>query len=305
MADEQLEVSEADLHSLSDEDLGKLINKPDSPVEAGTDEKPESNEVIKESKPESEPSKKDNNQPIEAGESKEKVVESKTPKFSTPEEEVKYLRGQLETKEKQVRDKETFIQQRNALIGELRKKEDLYRSSIKDPSLIQNNFFDDPVKGVNDLLDYREGQKQVLSLQAQQTILKNEMVVDQIVPEFKEYLSDIVDILKRDGLPESAINEFKANPYLDDPGILVSLGKRAQAERMIREKENQFIDLQNQINELKKKPAQVVEKINQAAANKSISSIPASKSTDDYSETDFTKMTNEELSAFLKARKNL
>lgn len=167
---------------------------------------------------------------------------------------------EVQTKlEKQLKDKEEFIQRRNAEVGELRKQIEALQQRI--PQVQEDGYYENPVDAVNQVLQAREQQAQIQYLEHQAAIKQNELTIKEFVPEFDSLVDDMVEVIRDLKYPQEVINNFKANPYAEQPAILVNLAERAKLA-----KENKT--LKAEIEKLKKAPGDVLKKV-EAAANSS------------------------------------
>lgn len=193
----------------------------------------------------------------EEGTPAEEVNEDPEP---PPEPEPEPVVPEVEKLAKQVADKEAFIQQRNAEIGEYRKQIDTLQQQLArvNQEEIDDLYAMNPSEAVNQVLAIRENKAQIERLQMLADIKQNEVTVKTFVPDFEELMDDMVETLKELKYDPDIIQNFRSNPYADQPAIVVNLAARAKLA-----KENRA--LKAEIEQLKKAPGEVLKKVEQAA----------------------------------------
>jgi hypothetical protein len=88
--------------------------------------------------------------------------------------------------------------------------------------------------------------------------------IAQFVPDFDSKIDTIVKLMEEDKANPENINVFKANPYVVDPVTLYNMAKRADLHTQVSTLTQENESLKNQIAELKKKPGELIDKINDA-----------------------------------------
>ncbi len=159
----------------------------------------------------------------------EKSGEGETDKTSAEEpDEISKLKKQIE-------DKEKFILQRNAEIGDLRKKEKELseRLSKIDKKPIEmtdedwTKYNENPKAFVKSTVE--EDQKQKSEAEAkfkeEEKIFLN-LFSEKVKSPLSQALPEMIKILKEDGLPDEVIEGFKADPYQNGGAFLIQLGLR-------------------------------------------------------------------------------
>lgn len=167
---------------------------------------------------------------------------------------------EVEKLAKQVADKEAFIQQRNAEIGELRRQAASLQEQLAkvNPEELDDLYTMNPSEAVNQVLAIRENQARLEQLEWQAQVKENETVIKDFVPDFEDLMDDMAETLKEMKYAPEVIQNFKNNPYAGQPAILVNLAARAKLA-----KENK--SLKAEIELLKKAPGEVLKKVEQAA----------------------------------------
>lgn len=176
---------------------------------------------------------------------------------SQKEEKEKQVEGKEETEleilKRTNKEKESFIQKQAAEIGESRKREkerlESQSSKVDDLKDLHDQEVIEEITGAvkadidrdNSLARLDEND---LGLQIEQT--KN--IAMKAVPEIESLLNDIATLAAADGFSEDKIKEFKVEPYLSDPNILISYARIAQTNKKNTElmKENELLKHKDQ-----------------------------------------------------------
>lgn len=230
------ETKEVELQSLDSAELKELINREDEPVKEDT------------------PVKEEEAKPAETT----KVEEPVKP------DDITVLKTQVEKLEKRLKDKDDFINRRNAEIGELRKKATLNREVLSE------KIFTDPVGAFQDMQVANDAQKEISRIETSQFIDINKKAVLDAMPNFETLKDTIFEIAKEDGLPEQNLAAFKENLYAEPAEVLYILGKRAEQRIAINARDKELSDLRNKIKELEGKPDALLQKIEKASNSNSL-----------------------------------
>jgi hypothetical protein len=202
--------------------------------------------------------------PPTATEPKKEVEPAKTENTPEEEEEITVKKSAWESAQKQIGDQRQFIQRRNTELGDLRRQfrehQAKLTTEIEEAEIIGNTrevaqkTFD-----LNKLIGQEE------ALIAHEKVENTKNLIANYAPDFEQYKDDIVEIVKEDakklGLNEfqtqDIINNFRHNPYHNDPAILVNLTMRANQMRKLK-------DMEAELSKLRAKPEQVVKNIEKA-----------------------------------------
>lgn len=93
---------------------------------------------------------------------------------------------------------------------------------------------------------------------------QNKATVENMVPDFNESISDIVEILEADKISSENIAIFKNDPFKTPGELLFMLHKRAAVVKENKALSSKVFDLEAKISELEKKPGDILSKIEAA-----------------------------------------
>lgn len=159
--------------------------------------------------------------------------------------------------EKQVKDKEEFIQRQASEIGALRKQIlDMQAAMPETPE--ESLYYSDPAEAVNQVLKQREQAAYIENLNHAVAVKENELTVKTIVPDIDDLIDSIADTALKDGATQETVRAFKNRPYNAPPDLVIQLAKRVKAEKEVE-------TLKARIAELEKKPDDVLKKVEAAA----------------------------------------
>jgi len=209
--------------------------------------------------------------------------------------------------EKVINDQKTFIGKQSTEIGELRKMVTQLQSQMlqlqqpkqdatpAEPKPDENEeFFKAPIDKVKAILEEREKAKEQEKQAGVQTRQENRTRVIEALPDFDELVKDAFAVLLQDGFTEEAVIEFAKDPWKERPEALIALGKRARAERKLRELEEGK----------QAQPAQTARPKVTAPKNPITAAVGNSRNSTTYlnglSDVDIAKMSDDELNAILK-----
>ncbi len=208
------------------------------------------------------------------------------------------LEERLAKLEKQLKDKEAFINQRNQEIGQLRKqvlaKESERLAQDVEPS--EEEILKDPKAAVQKAIE-RAKEKEELARQQQdaarqEAIEQSTQILHKLVPSFEQDKAAILEVMKADGAEAQIIEQFDRNPVSLHPAVVYQLQKRAEMHREIQA-------LKEKLNAEPKKVAENLSKFGNAKSPvaQAPTSAPKSKRLDGLTEADINKMSLEELNA--------
>lgn len=167
-------------------------------------------------------------------------------------DELAKLRADYEKLQKQLSDKEAFIQRQGNEIGDLRRRIPKAPDAEQPDPLAK--FVDDPEKAVNEILARREATRTAVETKVEEAIRSKYDDFDELIP-------DIAAIAKEDGFTDEDVKSFTRNPFSSDPVLVLQYAARAKSAKKIR-------DLEAKVGELSKKPDEVAKKIEEAAKEK-------------------------------------
>lgn len=266
MSEDQV-INEQELDGKSSEDLQAMLDG-----------------LVNESEPATEP-----NEPEAEGE--------KQPAPASEEPSVDSLKEMVAKLQKQVQDKEAFILQRNQEIGLLRKKA---REAQPEPELdiTDEEMIASPKEALKKALKQHEQRKAEAQTQQEQEAQdfrrQAQEAISAWAPKYDETVPEIIELMKADQAPESLLSQFKSDPVATlNPAVTFQLIKRIEAQRRIKE-------LETQLAEAQKRPADMVSKIQQAGRAKPVATTtpPSPKKhavLDNLTEADIDRMSADEL----------
>lgn len=220
------------------------------------------------------------------------------------DERLKEFEERMAKYEKQLRDKESFINQRNQEIGQLRKKLSEYQAKVLAESVepTDEEIIQDPKAAVKKAIERAEEKKRLeaereAEMQAE-LARQNEELLHRLVPTFDTDRTDIVEVMKADGIPQDMVAGFEANPTVLHPSIIIQLQKRAEMMREIK-------TLKAKLGEAKAEPKKIADNLAKYGQAKSPvtqqpSTPKSNKRLDTLSEADIDKLSLEELKELSK-----
>jgi hypothetical protein len=197
----------------------------------------------------------------------------------TVESRLKALEEANNRYQKQLKDKEDFINQRNAEVGLLRKQLRDKRTSEAEAELTDEEILEDPKAAVKKAIE-RAKEREALEEEQRQESLEqlktvNAEALKRFVPDFENKRDHILEVLQQEA-PTDIVEAFKADPTtVLHPSLIFQLAKRAEAMQEIK-------NLKAQVEELKQKPGKLVDTFNkygQAKSPVASAQTPAPKAT--------------------------
>lgn len=155
-------------------------------------------------------------------------------------------------------------QRRSTEIGELRRA--LREANEKLAQGLNDDFLENPERAVDRKLQIRTNEQHLQQLDQEEAGLNSRTqsihTVANYVPEEEFDVSAMASALQRDGVAPQVIQQFVTDPYSQTNGVtLVQLAKRAHAEKLLTHVYQYARNLEQQIQELKNKPEQVLKNI--------------------------------------------
>ncbi len=150
------------------------------------------------------------------GETKDGKPVEKAPAVNPLEERINKL-------EKQVTDKETFIQRQSRDIGEL-------RARIRNADIARGR------EEVKEIDDPAEAARRTVSLDNIERAGRKEEI-HLAIPDFSDLLDEMADLAKSKGESEETIAAFKADPYVPPVPFLLAFAAEARARKQTRTRE--------------------------------------------------------------------
>ena len=219
------------------------------------------------------------------------------------EEYVKITKDEWEKTQRRIEEKEKFIQRQADEVGKRRKSEEQLRQEIFNlkNQLTDVNMNHAQAMEIQDAIRARETQ---LSEAELRTITEfNRNSIKTVVPDADSLIDDMVDLVREDGVGDNEIRAFRDNPYMEPPGIVINLAKRAILRRELQNRDSKIAALEAELASLKTAPKDVVKKIEKALKEPSQmtnNSGQASSTKQTIEENQIPHMTDAELERLLK-----
>lgn len=197
----------------------------------------------------------------------EPVEETDKPVASDPEALRKHneeLRAENEKLLKRVNDSQLYIQRRNNEIGQLRR--DLVHAKSQLEAGLDEKYQIDPKAAMQDQLKINQIDDQINQNDREAAVLETRRIVDSNVKPYPELHSDIIQVLRDDGIPDDAIQAFAVNPYANAlPETLIQLCNRARERRIAINVFQENKQLREQLAKAKQAPDRVLKGVERAA----------------------------------------
>ena len=204
---------------------------------------------------------------------------------------------------KKAENQDKYIDRVGTEVGLLRKKTP--EEDKVELERIRDIYIDDPIAGQEAYAEYKANQDKAETVgrevEVNRRIETNKTGIESLIPEFETNQSEIVEelaaLMTEDGAPAAAVAAFKEQPFLMDQATMYNLHLRNTIGKESKEKDAKITELETQIEELKKKPGELLSNIEKASKNqtltgKSAGAVPANSATITKP---VSKRTNEEL----------
>lgn len=204
-----------------------------------------------------------------------KVVDEKDKKILELEEKIENIK-------KSNKDKEKLVQLSKLELHDLKKHNEKLLSDItllRDPIAYRDIAYQNEPQAISNLIkadkleeEYRDS-----------VIIEKEMSLLKEIPNFKDIVDDIADIIKSDtpSIDQTIIDDFKNNPIsAADLNVLLNLGRRAIKEKENRELKETVAEMANKLNMSTGKMRDSLSRISKAAKEKTITGYGSQKDSD-------------------------
>lgn len=258
--------------------------------EVDADEPEDTSDESQETEPTGEPEADANSQETK-GDARIKALEEQLAKLN-----------QKASTEKQQR--ETYIQRLKFQLGEERKAKIALRDSLRQG--LREKFDEDPIEALQQQRKLEKVEESLEQIdQGEQQVdfaARNQEIFERYIDPSEVSLDDMADTLARDGIDPRLIEQFRSHPFLAADGqTLVHLARRAKAEKLAAFAVYQYQKLKEENEQLKKKPAQTLDKVSQALKTPPKMTGGAGTQSRGFSDADISKMTNAELDSLYKS----
>lgn len=233
--------------------------------------------------------------------------EPEEPEQTDPSAELEKLKLENEKYKKQLKDKDDFINRRNAEVGLLRKQLKERKEALMNEDLSDEEIMENPKEAIKKALERKE---QIKALEEEEQKLdiediraRNREIIDRLVPNFEDVTPNIAEVLASDGAPPEMIERFSSDPALTiPPAVIFQLSKRAELQARIAE-------LEAKLAQSKDAPKKIIDNIQKFSQSKSpVASAPTTARKSpvklaNLTEADIDKMSLEELQELEKELK--
>jgi len=239
--------------------------------------------------------------PDDSGEQPAKEVAAEVPEEEQAPEKSD-VEKRLELLEKRLKDKDDFINQRNAEVGLLRKQlREKQRAELdaEDETIDESALLDNPKEAIQRAVE-RAKKRDALEAEhkaesSNEMYAQNQRIIEQFVPNLSDVTPGIIEVLKSDGAPQEMISQFEQSPHtVFMAPLVIQLAKRAEMATRI-------ADLEKKIAKYEAGTAKIVDNASKFGGAKSqVSNGPATTKTsgkrlNNLTQVDIDKMTLEEL----------
>ena len=191
-------------------------------------------------------------------------------------EDIKALMAENKRLLKKTENQDKFFDRVGTEVGLLRKMTP--EEDKVELERIRDLYIDDPVEGHKAMEEYKTNQERTTTvnreIEVNQRIEKNKTGIESLIPEFEENQSEIVEelaaLMAEDGAPTAAVEAFKQQPFVMDQATLYNLHLRNTIGKESKEKDAKITELETQIEELKKRPGELLSNIEKASKNQTI-----------------------------------
>lgn len=224
------------------------------------------------------------------GEVKDEITVDTDESDTITSEDIKALMAENKRLLKKSENQDKFFDRVGTEVGLLRKKTP--EEDKVELERIRDLYIDDPVAGHKAMVDFNANQEKAETVgrevEVNRRIETNKTGIESLIPEFEANQSEIVEelagLMTEDGAPAAAVEAFKEQPFLMDQATLYNLHLRNTAGKESKEKDIEIADLKTQIEELKKRPGELLSNIEKASKNqtltgKSAGAVPANSAT--------------------------
>ena len=191
---------------------------------------------------------------------------------------------------KKAENQDKFFDRMGTEVGILRKNTP--EEEKAELERIRDIYYEDPIAGHRAMEEYHAKQNESATAQneyqASQMVDANRESLTTIIPDFTKNQDEIVNelavIMAEDNADSRAIDAFKKEPFMMDQSTLYNLYHRNIANKSIKVKDAKITELETQIEELKKRPGELLGKIEKASktqtmTGKSAGAVPANSAT--------------------------
>ena len=183
---------------------------------------------------------------------------------------VEALQAQLKELQENLKNKDVLMGKWSNEIGTIRKQFQ-QNPAVKVEMPTNEDFFNDPAAATEKLLQAKEAAKlqsqEAYNNQLNEVKQRNKTITNHFVENFDDHIETIGEMLREDGLDDTIVKAFSADPYSTDHTTLVQIGKRVQLKNKLTAAESRVAELEAKVKELKGKPDEMLNRIDKASRN--------------------------------------
>jgi len=271
-------IEKANPRKMSREDLDTFLGKGPEGISTDLTEEVEGSETGEESTEE------------ETSTENNEVTDDTDESDTVTSEDIKALMAENKRLLKKTENQDKFFDRVGTEVGLLRKKTP--EEDKVELERIRDLYIDDPVAGHKAMVDFNASQEKAETVgrevEVNRRIEVNKTGIESLIPDFETNQSEIVEeiagLMTEDGAPAAAVAAFKEQPFLMDQATLYNLHLRNTIGKESKEKDAKITELETQIEELKKRPGELLSNIEKASKNqtltgKSAGAVPANSTT--------------------------
>lgn len=245
---------------MSQEELDTLLNE--EPVAISTD-------IV-------DPAEEDDLAKKEAPAEKDEPTDGPDESDTVTSEDIKALMAENKRLLKKTENQDKFFDRVGTEVGLLRKKTP--EEDKVELERIRDLYIDDPVAGHKAMVDFNASQEKAETVgrevEVNRRIEVNKTGIESLIPDFEinqsEIVEEIAGLMTEDGAPAAAVAAFKEQPFLMDQATLYNLHLRNTIGKESKEKDAKITELETQIEELKKRPGELLNNIEKASKNQTL-----------------------------------
>jgi hypothetical protein len=214
-------------------------------------------------------------------------------------------REEYDKLEKQLKDKELFIQRQGTEIGQARKlKESLLKIAQEKRAKAEEQLTTDPVAALDSHAEAREAEREANEAGVAEAIEANKFALQEHLPGYEDRIESIAAAALEMGVPPEYVENYKRNPYATPIGVLLPYARAAALREQTLAKTALVDKLQAQLKEFtsgnfSRKISEVAKKAPVVTGKGSAQSVSG---TDDVDESMIHNLSDAEIERLLKVK---
>jgi hypothetical protein len=224
------------------------------------------------------------------------------------EEKNRLLEEQLKVERDRIEQQETFLKRRNSELGKIREENAQLKAALA--AKIEELREDDPFSALKHQKKLDEVESQDTQIDQEQRMIAHRLVSQDVLkqhanPNFAT-AQEMRRTLEQDGLNPDFLSVFEQDPHVHMfPETLLQLAKRTEDRIKLSQKIEELTakvkSLEGEKTEMKKRPDDVLRKVQEASRAGSVMKNRSGSSTPTIKEYDTTKLSDAELEALYKS----